>query len=136
MGKGRVVRVHLHLCEHGGDALLDAPVEELLPQRVLQVVADIALAHRHADRQRARDVALGVGAHQLRHGVLDHAHLRAVPVHDDDLVPRLDQVRDRRGGLLHRDHLLRQIVAQGVAAEGEDYSFAHGNILSFGRVSE
>ena len=125
VGEGRVGGIHLHLGEHCGHTLGDAPVQQLLPQGVLQVVADVTLAHGHAHGQGTGDVLVGVRAGQLRHGLLDHAHLGAVAVGDDHLVALLNQVHNGPGRLLHGDHLLRQIVAQGVAAEGDDNSFTH-----------
>ena len=130
LGEGGVVGVHLHLGQHGGNALLDAAAEHLLPQRVLQIVADVALAHGHADGQRAGNVFFRVGAGQLGHGVLDHAHLGAVAVGNDHLMALFNQIHDGAGGLAHRNHLLRQIVAQRVAAQGDDDSFSHSSYTS------
>ena len=123
--EGRVVPVYFHLGQHGGHALGDAAIQQLLPQRILEIIADIPLAHGHADGEGAGDVLLRLRAGQLGHGLLNHAHLGAVAVGDDDLVALLDQIHDGPGGLLHRDHLLRQIVAQGISAQGDDNTFTH-----------
>ena len=42
----------------------------------------------------------------------------------------LDQVYDCLGGLLDRDHLLGEIIAQSVAAQGDDDTFTHVNVAS------
>ena len=123
--EGLVLGVHFHLGQHGGHALVDAPVQQFLTQRVLQIVADVALAHGHAHRQGAGDVLLGVGTGQLGHGLLDHAHLGTVAVGDDDLMALLDQVHDGLGSLLHGDHLLGKIVAQSIAAQGDHDTLTH-----------
>ena len=123
--EGGVLGIHLHLGEHGGNALLNVPVQQLLPQGVLEVIADVALAHGNAHGQGAGNVLLGVGAGELGHGLLDHAHLGAVAVGHDHLVAALDQISDGPGGLLHRRHLLRQIIAQGVAAQSHYNTFTH-----------
>ena len=129
--EGGVLGVHLDLGEHSGDTLVDAAVEQLLAQGVLQVVAYIALAHGDADGQRAGDVLLGVRAGELGHGGLDHAHLGAVAVGHDDLVAALDEVGDGFGGLLDGDHLLGEVVAQGVSAESDYYALTHYYNTSF-----
>ena len=54
--------------------------------------------------------------HQGQHGVVDDAHLGAVAVGDDDLVPLGDQVDDGAGGDLNGVGLLMQGAAQRVAA--------------------
>ena len=123
-----VCGVDLDLGEDGGHAARDAAALHLLAQGVLQVVADVALAHGATDGQRARDVLLRVGAGELGHGVGNHAHLRAVAVDDDDLVALLDEVNDGAGGVLDRLHLLRKVLAKGVSAEGDDDALAHGAI--------
>ena len=125
VGERGVGGVDLDLGEHGGRSVIDPAVQHLLAQGVLQVVADVALAHGNADRERARDVLLGVGSRELGHGLLDHAHLRAVAVRHHDLVALLDEVHDRARRVLDRLHLLRQVVAQGVATEGDDDSLRH-----------
>ena len=125
VGEGRVLGVHLHLGKDGGHPLPDAPVQQLLPEGVLQIVADVALAHGHAHRQGAGDVFVRLGPGELRHGLLDHAHLGAVAVGEDHLVPVLDEVGDGPGGLLDGGHLLGEIIAQGVAAQGDDDALSH-----------
>ena len=62
-------------------------------------------------------------------GVGDHADLRAVAVDDDDLVALLQEVDDGASRVLDRDRLLGQILAEGVAAQGDDDSFAARSLL-------
>jgi len=88
------------------------------------------LAHGAADGQRARNVLLRVAARQLGHGVGDHANLRAVAVHDDNLVALLDEVDDGLGGHLDGLHLLGKVLSKGVAAEGNDDALGHGGLRS------
>ena len=51
---------------------------------------------------------------------LDHAHLRAVAVADDDLVPLTDEADERGASSLDLFLLLGGVVAEGVAAERDD----------------
>ena len=44
---------------------------------------------------------------------------------DDDLVAFLDQINDSLSGDLNSFHLLRQIVAQCVAAQSDNDTLAH-----------
>ena len=122
--ESRIRRVYLHLGEDGGHGLLDAAVQQFLPQGVLQVIADIPLAHGSADGHGGDGMAVilpGEGGH----GDVDHAYLGAVAVGHHHLMALLNQVHDGLGGVLHSDHLLRQVVAQGVAAQGDNDTFAH-----------
>ena len=100
---------------------------------LLEVVADIALTHSRALRQRhGRD--LGV---RFRGGVerrLDHADLRAVAVADDDLVALMDEPDERRARGGHAFALLRRRVAERVAAEGNDDS-GHGVTCAAARAA-
>ena len=66
---------------------------------------------------------------------VDHAHLGAVAVGDDDLVALGDEVHDGLGGGAHQSQLLGGGVAQGIAAQGDNDTLAHINIpLSCGRT--
>ena len=119
-----------HLRHDGRDVLVHAAGGELVADGVLQVVADIALAHRAALGEG--HVGLdGLGLSGGGHAEVDHADLRAVAVGDDDLVALRDQVDDGLCGLGDEGELLVGGVAQRVAAEGDDDSFAHDDYLSF-----
>ena len=113
--EGGILGVHLHLGDHGDHRLVDAAVQHLFAQGVLQVIADVGLAHGAADGQGGA-VLGGILMHQGQHGVVDDAHLGAVAVGDDDLVPLGDQVDDGAGGDLNGVGLLMQGAAQRVAA--------------------
>lgn len=90
----------------------------LAADALLQVVADVALGHGAALGQRHLGGADGVvGGGE---GVLDHADLRAVAVGDDDLVALLDKTEESVGGVAHGLDLLDGVVAEGVAAKGDD----------------
>ena len=88
-------------------------------QPLLQMIADIALTHGRALRQRhGRD-----GGVRFRGGVerrLDHADLRTVAVADDDLVSLMDEPDERRAGGGHTRALLGGRIAERVAAECDD----------------
>ena len=125
VGKGRVVCRNLDLGEHGGDALVDIAVEHFLAQRILQVIANVALAHGAANGQGAGNVLLRIRARELSHRVGDHAHLGTVAMHDDDLVALLDQVDDSLGSRLDGLHLLGKVGAEGVSAQGDNDTLSH-----------
>lgn len=88
-------------------------------QPLLQMIADIALTHGRALRQRhGRD-----GGVRFRGGIerrLDHADLRTVAVADDDLVSLMDEPDERRAGGGHTRALLGRRIAERVAAERND----------------
>ena len=90
----------------------------LAADALLQVIADIALAHGAALGQvhlRCPDSIVGRGE-----GVLDHADLRAVAMGDDDLVALLDEAEECVGSIVHALNLLSGRVAQRIAAERDD----------------
>ena len=124
--EGGVIGIHLHLGDHGHYRLVgDTAVEHLLPQSVLEIVADVGLAHGAAHRQGRG--ALGVIlVHQGQHGVVDDAHLGAVAVGDDDLVAVLNEIDNGAGGDLYGAGLLGQGGAQGIAAQGDDNALSNG----------
>ena len=129
MLEGGVGLINEHLRHDGRDVLVHAAGGELVADGVLQVVADIALAHRAALGEGHVGLdGLGLGG---GHAEVDHADLRAVAVGDDDLVALRDQVDDGLGGLGDKGELLVGGVAQRVAAQGDDDSFAHDDYLSF-----
>ena len=118
-----------HLRHDGRDVLVHAAGGELVADGVLQVVADVALAHRTALGEG--HVGLdGLGLSGGGHAEVDHADLRAVAVGDDDLVALRDQIDDGFGGLGDKGKLLIGGAAQRIAAEGDDDSFPHDDYLS------
>ena len=128
-GLGRMLergigRINGDLRQNGRAVDAEAPAVELFADHVLQIVADVALAHGHA-HGKGHDVALGLLLVVSGEGVLDHADLRAVAVGDDDLVAVFDQVRDGAGRRLDSLHLLFKIFAQSVAAQSDHNSFSH-----------
>ena len=125
----RVVGVDGHLREHGGDVQPRAAAVQLLADEVLEVVADVALGHGDAHRKR-HDVAALVLAAIGGEGALDHAHLRAVAVGDDQLIALLNEVGDGLGGDVDGVHLFVKILTQRVAAQSDDDSLSHGDFLS------
>ena len=127
MLEGRVGLVHEHLRDDGGDVLGHAAGGELVADGVLEVIADVALAHGAALGEGHIGLD-GLGLGGGGHAEVDHADLRAIAVGDDDLVALRDQVDDGLGGLGDESELLIGSVAQRVAAERNDDAFTHGDI--------
>ena len=121
--ESRVFRVDADLGDHGSDGNVeDVAVVHFFAQGILQVIADVSLAHGDADRQR-RVGLVRIFPAQGGHGVVDHADLRAVAVGDDDFTAFLDEIDDGLGCRLDGQHLFVQCISQGVAAEGDDDTF-------------
>ena len=119
MLEGGVILGHQGLGHHGGHALADAPGGQLVADGVLQVIADIALAHGAALGEG--HVALdGAGLGGGGQAQVDHAHLGAVAVGHHYLV----------AGLGDQPELLLGGFAQGVAAQGDDDAFGHSAFTS------
>ena len=113
-----IIRVALDLGDDGGGVPTLIALVHLAADALLQVIADVALGHGAALGQRHLGGADGVvGSGE---GVLDHADLRAVAVGDDDLVALLDEAEESVGGVAHGLDLLDGVVAEGVAAKGDD----------------
>ena len=110
----------------GHHLLLAPPGPQHLGEPLLDMVADIALAHGPANVK-------GHGrGHRYRIFVLQHdaPHLGAVAVGHHHLVPLLDDVRNVLGGLLHHLQLGLgggglSFCLQGVASQG-DHDLFHG----------
>ena len=133
--EGIVVRIYFNLCKNRGCGFEDSSAEKLSTDGVLQVVADIALTHGRALRQRhGRD-----GGVRFRGGVerrLDHADLRTVAVADDDLVALADYLGDVLCG--HHDVLKLVFAGRGLAsclksvsAESNNNFFHNLTVLPF-----
>ena len=119
-----ILGVHFHLCDHGDHRLVDAAVEHLLTECVLQVITDVSLTHGAADGQ-GRAVLGGIFMHQRQHGVVNDAYLGAVAVGNDDLMAGGDQIHDSLGSNLYGVCLLMKRAAQSVAAQSDDDFLAH-----------
>ena len=100
---------------------------KLVADGVLQMIADVALAHR-ATLGEGHIGLDGLGLGSSGHTEVDHTNLRAVAVGDDNLVALRDQIDDGLGGLGDEGELLVGGVAEGVAAERNDDAFTHGDI--------
>ena len=122
--EGGIVLRDEHLRDDGRHILVHPARGKLVADGVLEVVADVALAHGAALRER--HVGLdGAGLCGGGHTEIDHADLRAVAVRNDDLVAFGDQIDDGLRGLAHQRELLSRRIAQGVAAESDHNSFTH-----------
>ncbi len=125
-----VVGIALDLGDDGCGVPALIALVHLAADALLQVIADVALGHGAALGQRHLGGADGVvGGGE---GVLDHADLRAVAVGDDDLVALLDETEEGVGGVAHGLDLLDGVVAEGVAAEGDDNTI--GLTVGFGHA--
>ncbi|CAK7058258.1 MAG: hypothetical protein DELT_03068 [Desulfovibrio sp.] len=114
--KGRVVFIHDNLRKHCNNRRIVVSVGDKLGiYRLLEVVADVSLAHRRTLRKR----------HQWRISALvsffkrkvNHPHLRAVPVAYDDIVPSQNQRNDRFRRISCMFELLLRRVAKRIPAE-------------------
>ena len=118
--KGGISGIHLHLGHDGANGdVVDPAVEELLAEGVLQVIANVGLAHSAAHGQ-GRKALLGVFFLKGGHGVVDNAHLGAVAVSHHHLMTCLNEVHHGAGGDLHGLCLFGKGIAQRVTAKGDD----------------
>ena len=83
------------------------------------MIADIALAHGGTFRQGDFGDVVG-GAAAFGKGILDHAHLRAVAVGNDDLISVGDEVDEGRHRFFDVFFLFFGIIAESVAAQSDD----------------
>ena len=121
--KGRVVCIHADLGNHGCNRnIIHFAVIEFLSQGILQVVANIGLAHSHTDGERGVWLVCVLAA-QCSHCIVNHTHLRAVAMGNDDLTAFFNKVYDGLGRNLDCFHLLRKGIAQCIAAKGDDNTF-------------
>ena len=116
--EGLVIGIHRDLGHDGRNALINAAGQKFRAESVLQVVADVALAHGRADRERRRRVALVV-RRKLGECAVNHADLGGVGVGNGDLPAFLDKICDNRRGLGDGRFLLRQVGAEILVAERE-----------------
>ena len=122
-----IVRIDNDLGDHGGAALFDPLFAQRTANRLLQVIADIALGHRAALGKGHGRRAAAFVCRKL-HCQVDHADLGAVAVADDDLIALLDKVGDHAGRILYQFKLLLRGAAERVAAKGNHDSLCHGGI--------
>ena len=78
--------------------MMDFPVIKLLPQGVLQVVADVSLAHGDADGERGIGLAGVLGGVRAAMALLIMPTWGPFSVSYDNLTALLDQIHDRLGG--------------------------------------
>ena len=103
---------------------MDAPLPQDLGEALLDVVADVSLAHRAAHVEGHGGGHVG-GRFVLQH---DAAHLGAVSVGDDHVVPGFDDVGDIGRGLFNNFQLgfggsrLSRFLER-IPAQGDHYTF-------------
>ena len=120
-----IVRVNHHLCQDRGYRLVDTSVQKLCTNRILQIISDVSLAHRRADRHRRRRI-FRIQTAELIHRRVNHADLRAVAVRDDHLIVLADKISDRFCRALRSFLLLRQCRSQCVMSQCDnDLLFLH-----------
>ena len=113
-----IVLVHDHLRQHGDGILAQAAPEELVLQRLLNLVPNAALRVRHASHQRQ--------AVQPGRGVRDfappqqEAHLRAISIGDNHLISQLHEAHDMLSGDAQGPVLI--LYGLGVLTEDERIS--------------
>ncbi len=125
-----IIGIHHHLGQNRGNGLVVAPLHQLRPDGVLEIIADHALAHGRADRKRRFCILLTVVGAQVLHGRMDHAHLQGIGEDNGDLIAGLHEVTDHHRSPAHCLQLLRQAEAQTLVTEGNDHSFfTHRTLL-------
>ena len=131
--EGRVVLVDQDLGDDRRDVLLQAAGSQLVADGVLQMVADVALAHRAAFREG--HLRLDGASFRCRaHAQVDHTNLRAVAMGDDDFIALLDQVDNGLCGFRDQLELFLGGVAECIAAQC-NHNTGHNKLplLFFGR---
>ena len=78
--EGVIVWADHYLCQDGGYRLIDAAVDQLRADAVLQVVPNIALAHGGTDGHGSRGVAFMLPG-KFVHGSVNHSDLGSIAVH-------------------------------------------------------
>ena len=97
-------------------------VVQLFTKCILQIVADISLAHGNTHRQRCIGLT-GVFAGQSSHGIIDHANLRTIAVRNNNFTAFLNQINDGAGSNLNSLHLFRKCISQSIAPKSNHDSF-------------
>src|SRR6266581_1279693 len=101
----RVVGVDEDLRDDAGDVAVDASIRELVPQRLREQVPDLRLALRAAagEGHRGDEMAALLVLHE------DVADLGPVAVRHDEVVARLDELRESRRRQLDAPALARRV---------------------------
>ena len=99
--EGLVVGIHGDLCQNGADGLVDSPFQKLAAESILDIIAHIALTHGGTDAHGGRRI-VDIDSPQLRHGLMDHADLRAIAVGNGKLVVLFHQIGQSGGRDFHR----------------------------------
>ena len=121
--ESRVIFIHTDLGDHGCNRnIRDIAVQKLFAERVLQVIADVSLAHGNAYGEGSVGL-LQIFMGQCDHGIVDHADLGAVSVGYYDFTAVFDQIYDCLSGNLYCCHLLRQSISKSISAKCDDNSF-------------
>ena len=84
-----IVRVNDHLGQYRTDCPVDPTVQKLFSDAVLQVIANIALAHGGTHRHGGSGIII-MGFAEFIHGSVDHADLRRIAVRNGNLVSFFD----------------------------------------------
>ena len=131
--KRLIIRIHCHLGQNRADRFGNSSAQQLGPQRVLNVISHIPLAHGRTHTHGRRRV-IAVDAPKLRHCLVNHADLRPVAVRNRQLVIRFHQIRQRPRSHPHRILLGTCGIAQGLMSQRYYCSFsAHFRSLSINK---
>ena len=121
-----ILFVNNNLRHDSGDRLFNAALFHLVADAVLEMVADVALAHGAALREGHRRLD-GARLRRRGHTKVNHAHLRAVAMGDDNVVALLNEVYDRGRSSGDELELFFRGVAERVAAQ-RDHNFCHKSL--------
>ena len=124
--KGIIIGIHHHLGNDGADGLRDSSSQKLLPDGILQVIADIALAHGRANRHRCKGIFFMLFSELIESG-MNHTDLGRIAVADGYLTALLHQICDGLCGTFDCYLLLRQGRSQGFMSQSNYYFFLFHN---------
>ena len=117
-----IIRIHRHLRDDGGDISVNTTAKKLCAESILNIIADIPLAHGGADGHRSTRV-FRVRLSKFIHCRMNHADLRTVAVRNHDIRPVCNQIRDSPDCLCDRLPLLRESRTQRRVSQGNYHTF-------------
>ena len=123
MIEGLVVRIDGDLSDDGAHRTVDAALQKLGAQCVLEIIADIALAHRGADGHRRAVGLMEFG--KFIHSGVDHADLRSIAVCDNQLCAFFDKISQNGSGRADCRLLFRKCSTERPVTECNNNSLFH-----------
>ncbi len=126
-----VIRVYGNLCQNRADGFENIACKQFRTQGVLDIIADITLAHCGAYAHRGRRI-VDINTAELRHGFVDHADLRSVTVCNGKLIIGLHQIGKRLCGYFYGIPLFQRGIAQCLMSKRyNNFLFAHISVHAF-----